>query len=347
MPVLKFGESRLVGYDQPVFIIAEIGQNHQGSLEIAEHLVEEAARVGVDCVKFQKSTLSDKYAASVLARRYDSPNAFGATYGEHKAFLELPSKAFSNLKGKAARNGLLMSASAMDENALDFLVELGVPFIKIGSGDSNNPRLVRKAAQTKIPLIISTGMSNFSTVKRLYAEASKPLGLLQCTSAYPTSAGDVNLRVMDTYAKHFPDAVIGYSGHEEGFVPTLGAVARGAKIVERHFTLDKQLKGSDHKCSLNPSDMADMVKQIRQLEVALGSAEKEVLDCERPCFEKLGKSLVASRYIHEGEIFTAEHLSVKVVEPHGWCPFEEHQLLGKKAVKNIPKDYPIGEDCVQ
>ncbi|XP_022660290.1 sialic acid synthase-like [Varroa jacobsoni] len=347
MPVLRFGESRLVGDCQPVLVIAEIGQNHQGDVEIALRMIEEAAQAGVDCVKFQKSSLQHKYAASVLSRRYDSPNSFGDTYGEHKAFLELPKNAFHLLKDKAASHGLLMSASAMDEVALDFLVELGVPFIKIGSGDSNNLRLIHKAAKTNIPLIISTGMSDLSAVERLYEASSKPLGLLQCTSAYPSSPADANLRVLSTYAEKFQDAVIGYSGHEKGFVSTLGAVAREAKIIERHFTLDKQLKGSDHQCSLNPQEMAEMVKQIRQLELALGSAHKTFLDCERPCFAKLGKSLVASRDICQGEVFTIEHLRVKVVEPHGWCPLKEHQLLGRIASKFISKDGPITEDCVQ
>ncbi|XP_003746203.1 sialic acid synthase [Galendromus occidentalis] len=345
MAVLDFA-GRLVGVDQPVYIIAEIGQNHQGCLQTAMLMIEEAARAGVDCVKFQKSTLREKYSPSVLARRYDSPNSFGSTYGAHKAFLELTEDDYRALQKKARDCGVQMTASAMDQTALDFLESLEVPFIKIGSGDSNNMRLIGKAAKTGIPLVISTGMSNMETVERIYSLVSNSFGMLQCTSAYPTRPSQVNLNVIDAYRQRFPRAVIGFSGHEESFIATLGAVAKGAKIIERHFTLDKSLKGSDHKCSLDPVEMRTMIEQIRVLEKCLGSSAKTFLDCERPCFDKLGKSIVASRNIRSGTKIAEVDLQVKVAEPHGWNPLEEDSLLKRIATRDIMEGESIVADCV-
>lgn len=218
-------------------------------------------------MKFQRSHLNAKFTRSALDKPYNSPNSFGATYGDHKRFLEFSDEDFKELKRYSEENGMIFSASAMDEVSLGELLGMGVPFVKIGSGDSNNFSLLTKARDSGRPLIISTGMRNQETIERIYSLMDdNPFGLLHCVSAYPTAPEDANLQFIREYQNNFPKAIIGYSGHEVGQTISLAAIAMGAKILERHFTVDKTLKGSDHKCSLEPQEMAELVINVRKLE---------------------------------------------------------------------------------
>ncbi|GAB0100696.1 Sialic acid synthase [Sergentomyia squamirostris] len=262
---LKVSE-KLLGGSNRCFIIAEIGQNHQGNVNTAKEMIRKAAECGVDCVKFQRSNLEAKFTKSALDRLYPSPNSFGATYGDHKKFLEFSSEDFRELKTFTEDCGLIFSASAMDPVALDELISLEVDFIKIGSGDANNFPLLEKGKLSGRPLIISTGMQDQGTIERINELiGEEPFGLLHCVSCYPTSPEDANLQLIPEFRKNFRQATVGYSGHElETEIISLAAVAMGAKILERHFTLGKSLKGSDHKCSLEPQEMKKLVKNIRE-----------------------------------------------------------------------------------
>lgn len=194
------------------YFIAEIGQNHQGNIEIAKQLIMSAAEKGVNCVKFQKSHLSSKFNSNALAWPYNSKNSWGKTYGDHKRYLELTENDYIELQAFATSLSVDFTASAMDLPSLYFLHSLKVPFIKIGSGDAENIPLLTAAAALHIPLVISTGMCSIESVKRIYniiSKEHKNFVLMHCTSSYPTPENELNLNVIETYKQLFPDVIIG------------------------------------------------------------------------------------------------------------------------------------------
>ena len=234
-PEVELCPGRRVGPAHPVFVIAEIGQNHQGDPAIARQLITAAARAGADCVKLQKSSLPDKFTAGALAQPYSGPHSWGATYGEHKAHLELSEQQYRDLQCHAREEGIAFTASAMDSVSAAFLHQLDVPFIKVGSGDANNLPLMREIAERGRPMVVSTGMCGMGWVRTLHSSLSRlaaPLVLLQCTSSYPARPVDCNLRVLQTYRTEFPNSVLGYSGHEEGLAISLAAASLGAAVIE-------------------------------------------------------------------------------------------------------------------
>ncbi|XP_076869263.1 N-acetylneuraminic acid synthase a [Brachyhypopomus gauderio] len=341
---------RKIGGTHPCFIIAEIGQNHQGDIEIAKKMIRMAKECGADCAKFQKSELEHKFNKRALERPYTSQHSWGKTYGEHKRHLEFSHEQYKQLQRYAEEVGIFFTASGMDEMAVEFLHELNVPFFKVGSGDTNNFPYLEKTAKKGRPMVVSSGMQSMETMRRVYQtvkEHNQKFCILQCTSAYPLEPEDVNLRVISEYQKEFPDIPIGYSGHESGITITLGAVALGAKVVERHVTLDKTWKGNDHAASLDPHELTELVRAIRTLERALGSGIKHMLPCEKPCHDKLGKSVVAKVSIPKGTTLTLDMLSVKVAEPKGVAPEDIFQLVGKKATSDIGEDESVTEDVVE
>ena len=296
--VVRIGD-RLVGDGQPCFIVSELGINHGGHVEVAERLIRAAADAGADAVKFQRRSVGDLLTRAAREAAYESPHAYAPTYGEHRQALELPDHAWPDLQALAAQLGLLFFASACDKRSVDFLAALGVPCHKIPSPCLTDPWLLDYAAQKGLPVVLSTGMSTLNEVDeaaRIVRRHHDRLILLQCCSAYPSRPQDLNLRVMEVYRKRYKVAV-GYSGHETGLVPTLAAVALGACVVERHFTLDRTMKGSDHRASLEPDDFKRLVEGIREVEAALGDGVKRFLLAELAAWAKLGKSVVAARPI--------------------------------------------------
>ncbi|KAJ0050617.1 hypothetical protein NL108_004967, partial [Boleophthalmus pectinirostris] len=244
---------------------------------------------GADCAKFQKSELECKFNKRALERPYNSKHSWGKTYGEHKRYLEFSHDQYRELKKYAQEIGIFLTASGMDEMATEFLHELGVPFFKVASCDANNFLYLEKAATKGRPLVISSGMQSMETMRRVYQTVKKHnqnFTILQCTSAYPLDPKDAHLNVIKEYQKEFPDIPIGYSGHEQGIYISVAAVAMGAKLVERHVTLDKTWKGNDHEASLDPSELAELVRAIRLVEMALGSPTKLMLPSEKNCHDK-------------------------------------------------------------
>ncbi|XP_034116411.1 sialic acid synthase [Drosophila albomicans] len=361
-----------------VYIIAEIGQNHQGSLETAKLMILEAKKAGCHCVKFQKSDLRAKFTRFALEREYVSDHAWGRTYGEHKEYLEFSKEQYRQLQAYSKEIKIDFTASAMDEKSLDFLAELKVPFIKIGSGDANNFPMLKKAAAMRIPLVISTGMQTVSTVDKI-VEIMKQAGnnlfaLMHCVSSYPTASSDCNLRMIPAFMTRFPGVTIGYSGHELGVSISKAAVLSGARIVERHFTLDKNQKGSDHRCSLEPIELLSLVEGINQfkanqtlckpsytsneitqildeendeLKVALAEiTQKEILQSELACRRKLGKSIVGARNLLKGHKLQEVDLSIKVSEPNGITAEKYFDLIGMQLLCDVNEDEPITENVL-
>ncbi|CAF4790660.1 unnamed protein product [Pieris macdunnoughi] len=302
-----------IGGDNPCFIIAEVGQNHQGDIEIAKKLIKAAKEAGASCVKFQKTCLKEKFTNKYLERPYDNSNSWGKTYGDHKRHLEFSEAQYRELFKYAQEVGIPFTASAMDMVSFDFLVNLKVPFIKIGSGDSNNLLFLKYAASKMVPLIISTGMVDKSAVKTIYDIVSanhKRFCLLHCISAYPVPFEDCNLTVLQDYKNTF-DVPVGYSGQELGTAVALAAVALGAKVLEKHITLDKTMKGTDHVCSLTPAEFKQLIKDVRVIEASLGTPIKKVVTSEIPCIDKLQKSLVMGCTKNRGEILYPGDVKIK------------------------------------
>uniref|UniRef100_A0A8C5MSN0 N-acetylneuraminate-9-phosphate synthase n=1 Tax=Leptobrachium leishanense TaxID=445787 RepID=A0A8C5MSN0_9ANUR len=297
---------------------------------------------GADCAKFQKSVLECKFNKKALERPYNSPHAWGKTYGDHKRHLEFNHDQYKELQKYAEEIGIYFTASGMDE--------LGVPFIKVASLDTNNFPYLKTTAEKGRPMVISSGMQSMETMHRVY-NLVKPINpnfcILQCSSAYPLSVEDVHLRVIREYQSAFPDIPIGYSGHETGIAITVAAVAMGAKVVERHVTLDKTWKGNDHQASLEPNELAELVRSIRLVEKAMGSPIKRLLPCEMICRSKLGKSVVAKTKIPAGTALTLSMLCVKAAEPYGLPPEDIFELEGKTVKRDIEEDESITEEEIE
>ena len=337
--VIKIG-NKFIGEDYPCFFIAEAGINHNGKMENAYKLIDLAVLCGADCVKFQKRTISRILTKEGLEKPYTGHRAFGPTYGEHKKFLELNKSQFQKLKDYADKKGILFTGSGWDEESVDLLDDLGVDFFKIGSPDLTNFPLLEHTAKKGKPIVFSTGMADMDTVIKAYDLLSKynnNLVILQCTSSYPSEPEDAHLNVLQTYKKRFPNAIIGFSSHERGLPLTLASVALGAKVVERHFTLDRTMKGGDHAASLEEPGLKRLIRDIKVIEKGLGQFEKRTLECEEACFLKLAKSLVSNCNIPKGSIITREMLTTKG-PGRGISPMRINEIIGLKTIVDIDED---------
>ena len=348
MRTLQLGNLQ-VGEGQSAFIIAEIGINHQGNVNIARELVKTAKECGANAVKLQKRSISRILTKEGLEMPYDNRNSFGKTYGEHKKALELSNSDYQTLNTYCRDLDIIFSASGWDEESIDFLDELDVPFFKMTSADMTNFPLLTHTAKKDKPMIMSTGMANMEMVKSAYSlvqPINNQIAILQCTSTYPSAFSEVHLNVLQTYIKEFPDAVIGYSGHEQGIAIPPAAVALGAKIIERHFTLDRTMKGGDHSASLEPQGFAKMVRDIRAIEDAMGNSQKVIQESEAPVFKKLAKSIVSAVEITSGTPITIDMLTTKGPGT-GLSPMRMNELVGKKSTRDIPADQVITNEDIQ
>lgn len=355
-----------------VYIIAEAGVNHNGLSELARKLVESAAEAGADAVKFQ--TFRAEKLASVSAQKavYQKETTdAGESQVDMLRKLELPWDAYPELIALCKKKGVDFLSTPFETESLRFLVEeCHISKIKIPSGEITNGPFLLEIARTGLPVILSTGMSTLGEVEtalsvlaygylhddepngsgdfvRAYGEAQKhgifreKVSLLHCTTEYPAPFDEVNLAAMDTMKRAF-GLPVGYSDHTEGIAIPLAAAARGAVIIEKHFTLDKTLPGPDHKASLVPDELAEMVRGIRQIEKAVGN------DCKAPTSREwvnlavVRKSLIAKRAIREGEVFSADNLAVKRPAA-GMSPMRYWELLGKRASRNYEADELIQE----
>lgn len=341
---------RLIGPEQPAYFIAEGGINHNGELETAKALIVAAKAVGADAIKFQKRTVEAIFTRAALDKPYLSENAFAATYGEHKHFLEFDEAQWVELKQHADNVGITLCGSGWDEAAVDLLERIGVPFFKMASADLLNFPLLEHTARKGKPIIISTGMATMDDVDaavRHLRKFTSQIVLMQCTSTYPSKPELIHLNVLKTYAARFPDTVLGYSGHESGVVISQAAMCFGACVVEKHFTLDRTMRGSDHAASLELSGFRDLVMGRRKIELALGGYEKCIQPGEAPMKAKLAKSAVSAVPIKKGTVVTREMITFKspgdAIQPHKI----EKVLLGKTAMEDISGDVTIDPAWVE
>lgn len=276
---------RLVGEGHPCFIVAEIGINHNGSLDLAKALIDAAVQTGCDAVKFQKRTIEVVYTSEELARPRDNP--FGPTNGDLKRGLEFGKDEYEEIERYCREQGMLWYASCWDEGSVDFMAPFDTPCYKIASASLTDDNLLRRHRQDGRPLILSTGMSTLEQIDHaVEVLGTDNLIILHCTSTYPSKPDELNLRVMANLRTRY-DVPVGYSGHEVGLATSVAAAALGACMIERHITLDRAMWGSDQAASVEPGGFARLVKDIRAVEKALGNGRKVVYDSERPIIEKL------------------------------------------------------------
>lgn len=334
---------RRIADNEHTYVIAEVGHNHGGSLDTARAMIQEAARAGASAVKLQKRTLRAVFTPALLNAPYDNEHSYGKTYGEHRAALEFTWEAYVACKLKAQESGIDFFATAFDEHAADFLMELGVPAIKIASGDLTNTPLIRHCASYGKPLILSTGGGEIPDIDRaVEACGTTPHAILHCTAAYPLEPYQANLRVIFTLRERYPDTVIGWSSHSPGITLASVAVAFGARIIEQHFTLNRASKGTDHGFSLEPKGLATLVENLAQVQAAQGIGEKVRLACEEAPLRKMAKSLVAARDLPAGHVLTAEDLARK--SPGGGLPaYLADSLVGFPLAKPLQQDEMLTE----
>ncbi len=278
--------NKWVGPEFPCFLVGEIGINHNGSLEIAKKLIDEAAAAGWDAVKFQKRTVDVVYTPEELARSRENP--FGPTNGDLKRGLEFGYEQYDEIDGYCQEKNMLWFASPWDEQSVDFLEEYDPPCYKIASACNLDRGLLIHIKSTGRPMIVSTGMTDDYAIDRIVdILGEEGLIILHCTSTYPAKYSELNLANIPRLIKKYPKAIVGYSGHEVGAYPSLVAAALGACMIERHITLDRAMWGSDQSASLEVGGMSRLASDIKALPTWLGQSTKSVLDSEKPIEVKL------------------------------------------------------------
>lgn len=282
--VIKIGD-KMVGANNPCFFVAEIGINHNGSVETAKKLVDVAVECGCDAVKFQKRTVDVVYTKEELDR--PRPNPFGETNGDLKRGLEFDYDQFKELDEYCKEKGIMWMASCWDEASVDFIEQFDPPCYKIASATLTDKELLEHIKSKGKPMILATGMSTLEEVDKAVETLGKEkLAILQCTATYPSDNNEVNLRVIPAFKQRY-DIPVGYSGHERGIAPSFLAVSLGASIVERHITLDRTMWGSDHAASLEPQGLQRLLRDIRCVPAMMGDGQKVVYKDEKPIIEKL------------------------------------------------------------
>lgn len=348
MKTVEFGKSK-ISDSGPAYLIAEIGHNHQGKLETAVKMIQVAASCGVQAVKFQKRDNRTLFTRAYYDRLYDNENSYGKTYGEHREYLEFDENEYRELIKCAEDNNVEFMCTAFDIPSVDFLEKLGITSYKIASGDLTNVFLLEYIARLGKPMFVSTGASTLEEIRLAYNAIIKhndKLCILHCTAGYPTEYHDLNLRVIETLKKEFPDAIIGYSGHDNGILASGIAYMLGATVIEKHFTLNHSWKGTDHKFSLEPEGLRKQVRDLRRIDVALGNGIKEIMDFEVDARKKMGKGIYTCRKIPAGSVIALEDVCFKS-PANGIPPYMIDRFLGKKTKVSLDDESPLSLDMVE
>lgn len=323
-----------------VYIIAEAGVNHNGSFELACRLVDAAKAAGVDCIKFQ--TFKSENLVSYAAKKadYQKETTGDGSQADMLKKLELAYDEFLRLKDYCDEIGICFLSTPFDFDSIEFLNSIDMPFWKIPSGEITNYPYLVAIAKTGKPVVMSTGMCDVNEIEAainvLRENGTTDIKLLHCNTEYPTPFEDVNLKAMQTIKDKF-DIEVGYSDHTKGIEVPIAAVALGATIIEKHFTLDRNMEGPDHKSSLEPDELTQMVQSIRNIEKALGTGKKEPSNSEKKNISVARKSIVAKKAIKSGDVLSEENITVK--RPgNGVSPMRWNEVIGTKAVRDFKED---------
>jgi N-acetylneuraminate synthase/N,N'-diacetyllegionaminate synthase len=335
---------RVIGGGAATFVIAEAGVNHNGDLSLARRLVAEAATAGVDAVKFQTFRAAALVTPDAPKAAYQSATTGdGGVQRDMLAPLELSREAHRVLRDDAVARGMVFFSSPFDEASADLLEALEVELFKVPSGEITNLGLLRHVAAKGRPIVLSTGMSTVeeieAAVHAVRDAGNPPLALLHCVSAYPAPAEETNLKAMDALRERF-GCVVGLSDHTTGIEVAIAAVARGAAIIEKHFTVDKTLPGPDHRASLDLPELTALVRAVRRVEAALGDGVKRCMPCELDTRRVARKSLVAARPLRPGERLTREAIAVKRPGT-GISPADLERVIGRTVARALSEDEVI------
>jgi len=337
-PTILLPDGQQIGVGLPCFVIAEAGVNHNGDVALAHRLIDAAADAGVNAVKFQ--TFDPEQVAAPTAARAEYQVRTTGKDGSQLDMLRqlvLPRAAYQELMRHAADRGLIFLSTPFDRDSADFLLDLGVPAFKVSSGDVTNHPFLEHLARSGLPILLSTGMSTLDevgdAVNAIRACGNTSLVLFHCVSNYPASAEDCNLRAMDTMRTAF-GVPVGWSDHTEGIEISLAAVGLGANLLEKHFTLDRNLPGPDHKASLEPDELKHMVASIRRMEAALGDGIKRPVESEIPIAEIGRRSLYWRRSLPEGAVVTPDDFTA-LRPATGISPAEQKTLVGRRLARAV------------
>ena len=323
-----------------VYIIAEAGVNHNGDINLAYQLVDAAKAAGVDCIKFQTFKSENLVSHTAQKAEYQKAATGDSSQQDMLKQLELSFGEFVSLKEYCDRKGIFFLSTPFDFESIEFLNSIEMPFWKIPSGEVTNYPYLVALAKTGKPVVMSTGMCEMQEIEDAIAvlreNGTSDIKLLHCNTEYPTPYEDVNLRAMKTLRDAF-GVEVGYSDHTKGIEVPIAAVAMGAAVIEKHFTLDRNMEGPDHKASLEPQELKQMVDSIRHIEAALGSGDKKPSPSEKKNMAVARKSIVAAARIKAGDILTEENITVK--RPgNGICPMRWKEVLGTRAVRDFEED---------
>lgn len=326
---------RLIGPEQPPLVIAEIGINHEGDVNKALRMIDDAASAGCECVKFQTHVVADEMIPNDVV-----PGNASESIWNIMQRCSLSAYDEAALKRAAEERGMIFLSTPFSRAAADRLQRLGVPAFKIGSGECNNYPLVKHIAGFGKPVLLSTGMNDLGTIApavQILREAGVPLALLHCTSIYPTPYSLVRLGALSNLGDRFPDCVLGLSDHSLGIYTCLAAVALGARVLEKHFTSDRSWPGPDIDLSLDPGEMRNLVTGARAVFDALGG-EKNVLSEEQPTIKFAYASVVSTRDIAAGEVLNSDNIWVKRPGTGEILAIDYERVIGRRAVIDIPRD---------
>lgn len=333
-----------IGKDEPCYIVAEIGINHNGEMDIAKKLIDVAIKSGANAVKFQKRNLDSLYKTEVLQNPNIESQGFEILLDVLKK-VELSDSNYKEIVKYCNEKNITFLCTAWDSVSVDFLETLGVSAYKIASADMTNFPLIKYIAKTKKPIIVSTGMSTMEEIEKtvnFLKNENVDFVLLHSNSTYPAPVESLNLNLIPTLEQKF-QIPIGYSGHEQGIIPSVAAAILGAVIIERHITLDKKMEGIDQSSSLDPLELTQLISFIRESEKARGKSIKKMTRGEILQREVLGKSIICSSDIEKGDIFTKNNLEVKG-PAKGISPQFYYEILGKKSKQTIKKGMYIQQD---
>jgi len=352
MKKIQIGK-RFISQEEPTYVIAEAGVNHNGLLDRAKELIKKAAEAGADAVKFQ-TYKAEKLVTKKAPRFWNwegEEKKDGSQYDSYSELDKFPMEYYPELIQTCDDCGVEFLSTPFDEESADKLIEYGMRAIKISSSDVTNLPFLKKLAKYNLPIILSVGASTMGeideAVKTIEETGNSKIVIMQCTLAYPTQFEDVNLRVLDTLSSKYPDYPIGLSDHSLGTLIPPVAVALGACVIEKHYTVDKTLKKSaDHWLSVNPTELKQMIGSIRNVEKALGTSHKDVLPAEQETYLYDKRSLVSSSPIAKGTIITAEMLTHKRPGT-GIRPKHHDAVIGKRAQTDIEEDTTITWNMVE
>jgi sialic acid synthase len=326
--------------DQDMYVIAEIGQNHEGEVDKCKALFDSAKQAGAQAVKLQKRDNRSLYTDEYFNAPYNSENAYAPTYGEHREHLEFDRDEWIELREYSKKIGITLFSTAWDYKSADFLADLDMPAFKIASGDLKTIPLIKYVASLGKPTFISTGGATMDDVRRMY-DAVYPINqnicIMQCTSGYPPKFEELNIRVIETYRREFPDIPIGFSSHDSGIAMAMLGYMCGARVLEKHFTLNRAWKGTDQSFSLEPNGLRRLVRDLQRARIALGDGVKTTYPSEIAPLIKMGKKLVAASNLPAGHMITLDDIVLKS-PGDGIAPYFQDVVVGTKLKNAVSKD---------